>query len=187
MVAEPARHADRSAWSRSQFVRYVCRMCQDRPRSSDYGGVWVATGVVLGLMAYGAVILMLIAGYTSVLPVVILPPVLAGLIGASNLMGGGRTYGRTPGRPVGYGQAPLSSSGPNGPLAAGLETAKTSEDSGDPDSGDSDSGDPDPGDPGGPGGPEDPGDPGGSDGSATGVPGADNADSARPVTPGEGS
>ena len=78
--------------------------------------MWVMTGVVLGLVAYAGVVLLLIAGYTSILPLVIVPLVLAGLIGANNLLGGGRTYGRTPGRPVGYGQAPLSSSGPNGPL-----------------------------------------------------------------------
>jgi hypothetical protein len=59
---------------------------------------------------------MLIAGYSSVLPLAIVPLILGGLIGANNLLGGGRTYGRTPGRPIGAGQAPLSSSGPNGPL-----------------------------------------------------------------------
>jgi hypothetical protein len=93
--------------------------------------MWVMTGVVLGLVAYAGVVLMLIAGYSSVLPLVVVPLILGGLIGANNLLGGGRTYGRTPGRPVGSGQAPLSSSGPNGPLpdtteepmATGAETS----------------------------------------------------------------
>jgi hypothetical protein len=88
---------------------------------SDEGGIWVMTGVVLVLIAYAGVIVLLIAGYTSVLPLVIVPLVMAGLIGANNLLGGGRTYGRTPGRPVGDGQAPLSSSGPNGPLPGAME------------------------------------------------------------------
>ena len=91
---------------------------------SDEGGIWVMTGVVLVLIAYGGVVVLLIAGYTSVLPLVVVPLVMAGLIGANNLLGGGRTYGRTPGRPVGDGQAPLSSSGPNGPLPGATEDAE---------------------------------------------------------------
>jgi hypothetical protein len=79
------------------------------------------TGIVLGLLAYGGVVVLLFAGYTAVIPIVVTPLALAGLIGASNLLGGGRTYGRTTGRPVGAGQAPLSSSGPNGPLAGATE------------------------------------------------------------------
>jgi hypothetical protein len=74
------------------------------------------TGIALGLLAYGGVVLMAVAGFTTVLPLVVVPPVLVGLIGASNLLGGGRTHGRSTGRPTGYGRAPLSSSGPNGPL-----------------------------------------------------------------------
>jgi hypothetical protein len=81
------------------------------------------TGLVLGLLAYGGVVVLLIAGYTAVIPIVVTPLALAALIGASNLLGGGRTYGRTPGRPVGAGQAPLSSSGPNGPLPDGTDTS----------------------------------------------------------------
>jgi hypothetical protein len=95
----------------------------ETPAPSDEGGFWVMTGVVLVLIAYAGVVVLLIAGYTSVLPLVIVPLVMAGLIGANNLLGGGRTYGRTPGRPVGDGQAPLSSSGPNGPLPGAAEDA----------------------------------------------------------------
>ncbi|HXW38206.1 MAG TPA: hypothetical protein VEJ44_00815 [Acidimicrobiales bacterium] len=71
----------------------------DRPtarRPSDAGGVWIATGVVLGVLAYAAVVLMLIAGYTSVLPVVVVPIVLVVLIASANVFGGGRAYGRSP-------------------------------------------------------------------------------------------
>ncbi len=70
----------------------------------------------MGVLMYGFIVLMAVAGFTVVLPLVILPPVVLALIAANNLLGGGRTYGRTSGRPVGQGQAPLSSSGPNGPL-----------------------------------------------------------------------
>ena len=88
----------------------------DRGHLDDAGGVWIVTGVVLGLVVYLGVVVMAAAGFTVVLPIVILPPVLAALIGANNLLGGGRTHGRSAGRPVGRGQAPLSSSGPNGPI-----------------------------------------------------------------------
>jgi hypothetical protein len=82
----------------------------------DGGGVWIKTAVVLGLLVYLGVVLMAVAGFTVVVPLVVVPPVLVALIGANNLLGGGRSHGRSPGRPVGQGRAPLSSSGPNGPL-----------------------------------------------------------------------
>jgi hypothetical protein len=72
-------------------------------------------GVASGVVMYGFVVLMAVAGFTVVLPLVILPPVVLGLIAANNLLGGGRTYGRSGGPSVADGQAPLSSSGPNGP------------------------------------------------------------------------
>jgi len=83
----------------------------------DIGGVWIVTAVVLGVFAYLGVVVMAVAGFTAVVPLVVLPPVLVALIGANNLLGGGRSHGRSPGRPVGRGQAPLSSSGPNGPAS----------------------------------------------------------------------
>ncbi len=78
----------------------------------DGGGVWIATGIVLGGLAYVAVLLMLVAGYTSVLPVVVVPPVLIGLIGAGNLLGG-RTTPRGPARPISdlHASAPPPSTG----------------------------------------------------------------------------
>jgi hypothetical protein len=68
-----------------------------------------------------------VAGFTVVAPLVVIPPVLGALIGANNLLGGGRTHGRSPGRPVGEGQAPLSSSGPNGALPADSPPASAAE------------------------------------------------------------
>jgi hypothetical protein len=82
----------------------------------DAGGVWIVTGLVVGAIVYAGMVMMMVAGFTVVAPLVVIPPVLAGLIGANNLLGGGRSHGRSPGRPVGQGQAPLSSSGPNGAL-----------------------------------------------------------------------
>jgi hypothetical protein len=78
--------------------------------------VWIITGLVLGAVVYAGMVLMMVAGFTVVAPLVVIPPVLAALIGANNLIGGGRTHGRSSGRAVGQGQAPLSSSGPNGAL-----------------------------------------------------------------------
>ncbi len=85
-------------------------------RRDDAGGVWIMTGLVVGALVYAGMVMMMVAGFTVVAPLVVIPPVLAALIGANNLLGGGRSHGRSPGRPVGQGQAPLSSSGPNGAL-----------------------------------------------------------------------
>jgi hypothetical protein len=87
------------------------------------------TGLVTGAIVYGGMVLMLVAGFTAVAPLVVIPPVLIALIAANSLLGGGRNHDRSPGRPVGQGRAPLSSSGPNGtvldepatPAAAGEE------------------------------------------------------------------
>ncbi len=65
-----------------------------RPPRDDAGGVWIVTGVVLALVVYGLVVLMDMAGFTEVLPLVVLPPVVVGLIAANSLLGGGRTRGR---------------------------------------------------------------------------------------------
>jgi hypothetical protein len=80
----------------------------------DAGGVWIMTGIVLGLIVYAGIIVMAIAGFSAVVPLVVIPPVIVALIGASNLIGGGRTHGQPAGRPVERDRAPLSSSGPNG-------------------------------------------------------------------------
>ncbi len=85
-------------------------------RADDRGGVWIITGLVLGAVVYAGVVVMAAAGFTGVVPLVVVPPVLVAIIGANNLLGGGRTHGRTAGRP---GRGPLSSSGPNGPVVPG--------------------------------------------------------------------
>ena len=84
-------------------------------RPDDAGGVWIITGIVLGALFYAFIVTMYVAGFTAVAPLVVIPPVLFGLIAANNLLGGGRAYGRTAGRPVGGGQAPISPSGPDRP------------------------------------------------------------------------
>lgn len=93
-----------------------------RPRD-DGGGVWIVTGLVLGAVVYAGLVLMVVAGVTAVVPLVLVPPVLIGLIAANNLLGGGRSHGRSPGRPVGQGRAPLSSSGPNGAMPTDPSTS----------------------------------------------------------------
>jgi undecaprenyl diphosphate synthase len=60
----------------------------------DSGGVWIATGIVLAILMYGFIVLMDVAGFTAVLPLVVLPPVVLGLIAANSLLNGGRGYGR---------------------------------------------------------------------------------------------
>jgi hypothetical protein len=94
--------------------------------------VWIATGLVLGAAVYAGLVLMVVAGVTAVVPLVIVPPVLVALIAANNLLGGGRSHGRSPGRPVGRGRAPLSSSGPDGVLPADPSTADGSVVGGEP-------------------------------------------------------
>ncbi len=84
----------------------------------DRGGVWIVTGLVMGAIVYAGTVVMLVAGFTPVAPLVIVPPVLIALIGANSLLGGGRTRGRSTGG-VGRGQVPLAPSGPDGPVAAG--------------------------------------------------------------------
>ncbi|HEV3280315.1 MAG TPA: hypothetical protein VG032_01805 [Acidimicrobiales bacterium] len=99
--------------------RPVHRVRRVRParRRDDRGGVWIRTGLVLGALVYAGVVVMAAAGFTGAVPLVVVPPVLVAIIGANNLLGGGRTHGRSAGRPAGHGRAPLSSSGPNGPVA----------------------------------------------------------------------
>jgi hypothetical protein len=71
-------------------------------RRGDAGGIWIATGVVLGALLYAGIVLTVIAGFTVAVPLVVIPPVVIGLIGANNLLGGGRTHGARPGpRPPG--------------------------------------------------------------------------------------
>jgi len=65
------RHADRGA-----------------ARRDDTGGVWIVTTWVVGAVVYVGVLLAWHAGFTAALPFVVIPPLLAVLIGAGNLIGG---------------------------------------------------------------------------------------------------
>jgi protein-S-isoprenylcysteine O-methyltransferase Ste14 len=67
-----------------------------RRTPDDTGGVWILTGIVLGLLVYAGMVLMLVAGFSGVGPLVVIPPVLLALIAANSLLGGGRTHGRSP-------------------------------------------------------------------------------------------
>jgi hypothetical protein len=75
--------------------------------------VAVAAGVALYLFC----VIMAAAGFTSIIPLIVIVPVLVLLIGGGNMLGG-RSHGRTRAAgPPGLEAAPLSSSGPNGPVA----------------------------------------------------------------------
>ena len=88
-------------------------------RHGDDGGVWIATGIVGGTLLYAFIVLMAVAGFTAVAPLVVVPPVLLALIAGNSLLGGGRRPSRPPGRPVADGPAPPSSPGTNGASSAG--------------------------------------------------------------------
>jgi hypothetical protein len=62
----------------------------------DAGGVWIITGFVLGAIVYAGMVLMAVAGFTAVIPLVVIPPVLVAIIAANSLLGGGRGASRPP-------------------------------------------------------------------------------------------
>jgi hypothetical protein len=53
----------------------------------------VRTGLVLGALVYVGILAMAAAGFPGAIPLVVVPPVLVGLIGVANLLGGGRSRG----------------------------------------------------------------------------------------------
>jgi hypothetical protein len=63
-------------------------------RRDDHGGVWIVTGIVLGVLVYAGCVLMAVAGFSAVVPLVVVPPVLLGIIAANSLLGGGRDHHR---------------------------------------------------------------------------------------------
>jgi hypothetical protein len=67
-----------------------------RRRVDDAGGVWIITGLVLGAIVYAGMVLMAVAGFTAVIPLVVIPPVLVAIIAANSLLGGGRGSSRSP-------------------------------------------------------------------------------------------
>lgn len=64
-----------------------------RAGRGDDGGVWIATGWALGVLVYAWCVVMVIAGFTAVLPLVVVPPVIVLLIVGSHVVGGPRNYG----------------------------------------------------------------------------------------------
>jgi hypothetical protein len=81
----------------------------------DAGGVWIRVGVAGGVLLYSGLVVMLAAGFTAILPFVVIPLVLVALIGANSLLGGPRRRQRPPGRPIrpaDRGVVPASSGGP---------------------------------------------------------------------------
>jgi len=93
-----------------------------RPRrqADETGGVWIITGFVLGAIVYAGMVLMAVAGFTAVIPLVVIPPVLVAMIGANSLLGGGRGPSRSspgrdvPGRVVSTPGGPAGVDGTNG-------------------------------------------------------------------------
>lgn len=90
----------------------------------DAGGVWIRVGVAGGVLLYAGLVVMLAAGFSAILPFVVIPLVLVALIGANSLLGGPRRRQRPPGRPIrptDRGMVPAPSGGPkvNGRSAHG--------------------------------------------------------------------
>jgi len=79
----------------------------------EAGGVWINTGWVVGLLLYAGVVLAWHAGFNAAAPFVIIPAVLALMIGAGNLISGRRT-GRPAPRFNRPDPVPISSLRPSG-------------------------------------------------------------------------
>jgi hypothetical protein len=85
-----------------------------RRHRGDAGGLWIGIGIAGGVVLYCGMLVMLVAGFTAILPFVVIPPVLIGLIGANSLLGGPRRP-RPPARPIrptDRGMVPPPSGGP---------------------------------------------------------------------------
>jgi hypothetical protein len=96
----------------------------------DVGGLWIGIGIAGGVALYAGMLIMLVAGFAAILPFVIIPPVLIGLIGANSLLGGPRRP-RPPARairPTDRGMVPPASGGPvvNGRSAKTSDTDRQS-------------------------------------------------------------
>jgi hypothetical protein len=69
-------------------------------RRDEAGGLWILIGIAGGVLLYAGVVVLDIAGFTVILPFVVVPPVLVALIAANSLIGGGRTPRRPPPAPT---------------------------------------------------------------------------------------
>ncbi|HWE71425.1 MAG TPA: hypothetical protein VG205_13750 [Acidimicrobiales bacterium] len=83
-------------------------------RRDDAGGLWIGIGIAGGVVFYVGMLVMLVAGFTPILPFVIIPPVLLAMIGANSLLGGPRRPKPPPRpiRPTDRGLVPPPSGGP---------------------------------------------------------------------------
>jgi len=70
-------------------------------RRDDEGGLWIRVGIVLGVLFYGFMVVLWAAGFTAILPFVIIPLVLVALIGSNALLGGPRRRQPLEPRPIG--------------------------------------------------------------------------------------
>jgi hypothetical protein len=83
-------------------------------RRDDAGGLWIGIGIAGGVVLYVGMLIMLVAGFTAILPFVVVPPVLLAMIGANSLLGGPRRPKPPPRpiRPTDRGLEPPTSGGP---------------------------------------------------------------------------
>jgi hypothetical protein len=70
-------------------------------RRDDAGGVWIRTGIVVGILFFGFMVVLWVAGFDAIAPFVVIPLVLVILIGANSLLGGPRRRERLEPRPIG--------------------------------------------------------------------------------------
>ncbi|MGO9029863.1 MAG: hypothetical protein ACLQOZ_14695 [Acidimicrobiales bacterium] len=83
----------------------------------DSGGLWIRVGIAGAVVFYAGLVVMLAAGFTAILPFVVIPLVLVALVGANALLGGPRRRERPsarPIRPADRGVVSPSSEGPKG-------------------------------------------------------------------------
>jgi hypothetical protein len=67
----------------------------------DEGGLWIRVGIALGVLFYGFMLVLWAAGFTAILPFVVIPLVLVALIGSNALLGGPRRRRQLEPRPIG--------------------------------------------------------------------------------------
>ena len=112
----------------ARLLRALRSTQADRPRD-DAGGLWIRVGIGLGIIFYLFMVVLWAAGFTAIVPFVIIPLVLVALIGANSMLGGPRRRQQLAPRPIGptdQGADP-SSSESVGTLADGGGGADSSE------------------------------------------------------------